>query len=288
LIIAIDTDMAIPAQVDALHIEVAANGELKFQQQYAVGPKQATLPATLTLISVHIGDDPVSVRVAGSKLGDNGMEWRTFREAVSTVPRDRIATLRMPLQWLCKGEVDAVNDGDDSPLRRERAQSTCGSGDTCRAGVCEASDVDGAGLADYRPADLYGGGETPEAGSCFDTVGCMERASPATPDADCTIEPPEGDRFNVALGVVDDGICSADGSHCYVPLNADDPEGWRLEDDRVKLPTAVCKKLSQGAVRAVLVSDTCMRKTEAVPACGPWSDVPKGKAGEYRPSGGGA
>jgi hypothetical protein len=279
LVLAIDTDMAIPAQIDSLHIEVEAHGEIEFRNEYAIGPKRATLPATLTLVSRDIGDAPVSVRVAGSKLGADGMEWRTFRETVTTVPSDRIATLRMPLQWLCKGQVEAMEDGNDSPLHRERPQSTCGSGNTCRAGKCEASDVDGESLSDYRAADLYGGGDTPEEGSCFDTVACMEGANPATPDADCTIERPDADPFNVALRVVDDGICDADASNCYVPLNADDPEGWQLEGERVKLPPAVCEKLSQGAVRAVLISDTCKRKTEQVPACGPWSDVPKGKAG---------
>jgi hypothetical protein len=288
LVIAIDTDMAIPAQLDALHIEVYAHGELEFTQQYEVGPNQATLPATLSLVSRNIGDDPVSVRVATSKLGDDGMEWRTFREAITTIPRDRIATLRMPLQWLCKGQAEAVEDGDDSPLRRERAQSTCEDGQTCRAGTCVASEVDLASLPDYAPEELYGGGATPEAGSCFDTVGCMQEASTATPDDDCTIERPSTDRLNVALRVTDGGICTADAGDCYVPLNADDPEGWQRQDERVKLPAAVCDKLREGAVSTVLVSDTCKSKTEAVPTCGPWSDVPKGETGEYRPRGGGA
>lgn len=283
LIIAIDTDMAIPAQLDALHIEVEVHGELEFAQQYDVGANQATLPATLSLVSRSVGDDPVSVRVASSKLTDDGQEWRTFRETLTTIPRDRIATLRMPLQWLCEGQVEALPDGDDSPLRRERAQSTCENGQSCRAGTCESSEVDLASLSDYVPAELYGGGDTPKTGSCFDTVGCMQQASTATPDADCSIERQSGDRLNVALRVTDGGICTADGGDCYVPLNADNPEGWLAEGDRVKLPRAVCDKLREGAVKAVLVSDTCKSKTEAVPACGPWSDVSKGKAGEYRP-----
>jgi hypothetical protein len=283
LIVAIDTDMALPDRVDTLHLEIQAHGELEFQDHYDVGPQQATVPATLVLVSRDIGDDPVTVRVAGSKSSDDGLSWQTFREAITRVPHDRIATLRMPLQWLCKGQVEAVSDSDGSPLHRQRAQSTCGNGNTCRAGKCEASDVDGPALPDYAPADLYGGGDTPESGSCFDTVGCMDGASPVTPDADCTIETPRTDRFNVALRVIEDGICAADGADCYVPLNANDPEGWSLEDDRVRLPPAVCEKLSDGSVRAVLVSDTCKRKTAAIPACGAWSEVPEGKAGEYRP-----
>ena len=288
LVLVVDTDMAIPAQLDSLLLEIEAQGDTQYKHDFDLGPTRATLPATLTLVSRDIGDDPVSIRVAASKLGDDGIEWRLFREAVSRVPRDRIATLRMPLQWLCKGQAEVVSDGDDSPLRPDDVRSTCKSGETCRAGSCQTSEVELESLPDYRPEDLYGGGETPEAGSCFDTVGCMQDARPVAPDARCTFARPAADRFNVALRVVDDGICDADAEHCYVPLNADDPEGWSLEGERVKLPSAVCDKLREGAVNDVLVSETCKRKTEKVPVCGPWSDVPKGKAGEYRPRGGGA
>ncbi|HKP57632.1 MAG TPA: hypothetical protein VJV78_12965 [Polyangiales bacterium] len=272
LILAIDTDMAIPDQIDALQIEVLVHGNVAFSDHFDIGPNQATLPATLTFVSDKIGDGLATVRVSGSKQA----EWQTFREAITTVPRDRIATLRMPLQWLCRGQAEPVNDGDNSPLKDDRAQSTCGSGNTCRAGSCEPSEVDGEDLPDYRPEDLYGGGETPEAGNCFDTLGCMEHASPATPDVDCTIERPAADRWNVALQVALGGICDSDGTNCYVTLNANHPEGWSLAGARVKLPPAACERLGDGSVRAVVVSDACKPKTERVPACGPWSEVGSG------------
>src|SRR5688572_10635547 len=100
LIVAIDTDMALPQQVDTLHVEVEVNGTLAHQNTYDVGPKKAMLPATLTLVARGDGDDPATIRIAGSKLGEQGLEWRTYREATTSVPRDRIATLRMPVQWL--------------------------------------------------------------------------------------------------------------------------------------------------------------------------------------------
>jgi hypothetical protein len=289
VIVVLDTDMALPEQIDTLHIEVSSGGKVQLENQYAVGARTVnSIPATLAVTSHGDDPQPVTVRVAGSKATSNGLEWRTFRETTTTVPTDRIAKLRMPIQWLCKGQADGVPADPDAPDLKPRAQSTCGAGSTCKAGQCEPTKVDVPDLPDYTPESVYGGGATEEEGSCFDTISCMMRGAVVTPDGDCTIAKPAAENINVALRVANDGICDSVGVNCFVPLNGLDAEGWQLSkksDARLALPEAVCEKLDEGMVRAVYVSTACQTKTAEVPACGPWSNVPKGDAGKYRPTG---
>lgn len=285
LIVTIDTDMALPEQVDHLYVRVEVEGQVRFENDYEVGSRSsAAMPATLNLVSYSDSDDPVTVKIAGSKATEDGLSWRTYREATMPIPHDRIARLHMPVQWLCKGQAEAANQSH-SPFEKPRAKSTCDDGYACRAGRCEKVKVDTSRLPDYAPEDVFGGGATPEEGSCFDTIGCMAQARTVEPDADCRVPIPEREPINVALRVLNDGICDSSGLNCYVPLDRDDAEGWRIRGDRLELPPAVCDKLHEGSVRAVLVADACEPKTNAVPTCGPWSRVPKGEPGEYRPKG---
>jgi hypothetical protein len=283
LVVAIDTDMDLPDQVDELHLRIEYRNQVKFDDQFEVGAGGVhRLPATFTVWTHAASTAPVTVKLAGSKRGEEGRDWRTYREVTLPVPRDRSATLRMPIQWLCKGQAKAALD--DSSFE-PRGMSTCDEGYACRAGQCERIAIDEEELDDYRPEDVFGGGKTPDQGSCFDTVQCMSLASEVVPDADCTFPRPDGEDFNVALRVLNDGICDASGVRCFVPLDAESSEGWSFDGDRVKLPPAVCSKLEDGDVRGVLVGDSCAMKKAGVPTCGPWSDVPKGPAGRYRPEG---
>jgi hypothetical protein len=285
LIVTIDTDMALPDQVDQLHIRVEVEGRTKFEDSYDVGPRTAAaMPATLNLVSYSDTSESVTVKIAGSAATREGLSWRTYREATMQIPRDRIARLHMPIQWLCKGQAESANT-NDSPLEKQRAKSTCDAGYACRAGRCEKAAIKESSLPDYTPEEVFGGGTTPDEGSCFDTLGCLAQGRTVPPDEDCRIPKPEAKRINVALRVLNDGICDTGGLNCYVPLDRDEKEGWRVAGDQLQLPPAVCDKMREGLVRAVLVADACEPKTSSVPTCGPWSRVPKGDAGEYRPSG---
>lgn len=286
LMVTIDTDMALPDEIDEIYVRVEAAGKLIHAQPYRVGRlAEALMPATLDIASESGSRGPVTVQVAGRRTTDDGLEWRTYRELTTTVAPGRIARLHMPLQWLCKGQAKSANERGSENVQMQRPKSTCDSGFACRAGECEKVDIKQSTLPDFAPEDVFGGGDTAESGSCFDTVACMARGITTEPDSDCRIPMPDiaRDRINVALRVSNEGICDADKLNCFVPLDQDAHEGWRVDGDALQLPPAVCTKMQEGRVRAVIVADACETKTNAVPTCGLWSNVMKGEAGEYRP-----
>jgi hypothetical protein len=276
IIVSLDTDMALPEEIDEVWMQVAVRGASVFNNvdnPYQVGPEktQNQIPGTLTVVAGDDPSTPVSIRVAGKKLG----VWRTYREIVTTIPVDRTALLRMPLQWLCDGSAKPGADSSDGSPGMPLPQSTCESGYACKAGTCQRSEVEVASLGDYDPGLVFGGAAQPADGACFDTVPCMIGGTIVQPETDCMIAKPDVDQFNVALRVPGDGICDESGTTCFVPLNAEHEEGWTTEDDRLTLPGAACERLIEGQASAVYVSDDCPTKTEAQPPCGEWSSVPR-------------
>jgi hypothetical protein len=284
LVIAVSTDMAMPQQIDNVAVQVLMRGTVVFDQNYAVGSgaEGTMIPATLTLASGS-RRDPVTVRVSGQKRG----RWRTYREATTTVPVDRSAMLRMPVQWLCDESAKAIPFRDASGVTRIQMASACDAGNTCVAGQCVPTLIDEPMLPDFAAPEVFGGAERPENGECFDTIPCMAAGSIVEPDEDCTVEAPDGDAVNVALRVTNDGICDATtGTICFVPLDEDKVEGWsrRQGSNRLQLPEAVCDKLKSRRVNAVYTSTECATKRPAIPPCGPWSNV--GKKQENQGTGG--
>lgn len=274
LIVTFDSDMAMPRQIDSIRVQVLSRGVPRLDVPYAVGSRDQRLPTTLTLIAGSDATTPVTVRVAGIKQ----TKALTLREAITTVPVGRSAELRMPVQWLCTETVKSTpgRSGFDLP----DLSSVCTDGNTCRAGRCVPSDVDSDDLPDYAPQNVWGGAELPEDGTCFDTLPCMLRGEAFQPSADCSLPKPHGDRINVALRVTEGGICDSTNTTCFVPLNAEDGEGWRTQSDgeTIRLAPGVCDKLADHSVGAVYLSTQCPSKTSAIPVCGEWSAVPRNKA----------
>ena len=225
---------------------------------------------------------PVTIRV----IGKRGTLVRTLRETVTTIPRDRLATLRMPIQWLCDGSAKSAGGADIT--------STCDEGLTCQAGACVPKDLVQDELPTYVPADVFGGGNEQGSGTCFDTVPCMIGGTIAKPDANCTIpRPPGAGDVNVALRVPSGGICDDAETNCFVPLDRNGRDGFvdpGSNGGPILLPKAACTRLAEGRVTGIIVSTTCATKTETTPTCGPWSSVngastrPPGDAGAAGPA----
>jgi hypothetical protein len=259
LMVSIQTDMAPPKDFDAIRLEVVVNGGLFFGSDYQV-PAEQQMPATFAIVAGSTPGQVVDVRILARQNGT----LRFLREAVTTVPSDHLAMLRMPVEWLCDG---MVVDGA-SPT------SSCPQGQTCVAGACTMSTLNSAALPTFDAAQVFGGSATPGiGGTCLDTVACFAGGYRAIPDASCTIPaPPAGKGTNVALVTPPggDGICGPDA--CLIPLDQGD-EGWQVAGGRLQLPTAACAKVSSGKALSIAVTTTCATKTPSIPTCGPWSAV---------------
>lgn len=281
LVLTFQTDMAMPKQIDTVDVRVMLRGNrVQYMNSYAVGPgnDEYRVPGTLTLLAGEDPNLPITVRIAGSK--DN--RWRTYREITTTVPSDRVAELRMPIQWLCNESAmpQPVSEPDGMGGTITRIVSQCDDGTTCKAGRCVPNTVDSGTLPDYDPGNTFGGAGSPENGVCFDTIACLSGGAAVVPDDDCTVSKPDGERINLGLRVADGGICDSENTTCFVPLDGRSDEGWLPAPDgtRLQLPAAVCDRIAERKLLAVYSSTDCATKSESMPPCGEWSSVPGERA----------
>lgn len=278
--VALATDMSVPKDIDHVRVQVVqTRGPVVHDQTYWLEPANGgdtRLPATLAVVSGESSGGDVEVRVTGFR----GSEARTFTKVLTAIPDSRLATLRIPVQWLCDESAEHIVD--------DIYESACPARDgeeySCVAGACELARVDVEDLPDYDPTTVFGGGEGPDdvLGECFDTTECFDGGHDIEATADCEIEVdvPSGGELNVALKFPSDdrnsgsspGICSSDG--CYVPLDKDDRYGWRTDvAGIVLLPRAACDAVLEGAAESLRVCYTHRSKTAQFPTCGPWSSV---------------
>jgi len=259
VVVAIQTDVALPDSVDALRLEVSTEGRLVLGNDYAVGAGRQLIPATLGILRGPNPSAPVLIRLIAKKAGVPKM----VRDVVTTIP-PRIIAVRVPIRWLCDESAKVSSPGS--------VESICPSGQTCIGGECLDAAVDGSQAPDYLAADVFGGGTGTGDGTCFDVVGCLSPSNPVVPDEACTIPRPAGAQLNVALGVENDGICDDTKRRCFVILDKG-IGGWQEAGDRVRLPRAVCSRIATGRVKSVVTSGQCATKTERDPVCGSWSSV---------------
>lgn len=305
--LALQTDMSVPKDVNRIRLQVLVGNKLQHDQTYPVSPEKngAKLPATLAIVAGDQKNPTVQVRVIGIREQGKELEARTFAKVVTTVPTSRIATLRIPIQWLCDGTARPDGDGFASTCQPAGKDIDVEDERACVAGECKPVLVDSALLPDFAPEDIFGGDPGPGGftGVCFDTAPCFDAGFVAVPNEDCELRlnVPDNGEVNVALQFpleVDDtegtGICGEDA--CYVPLDQDQTYGWSIpgsggagsDDPRegeggegvdgsglttVKLPPSVCDRVDEGIAQAVRVTYACQTKTPKYPTCGPWSAV---------------
>jgi hypothetical protein len=273
----VSSDVTAPDDLDNVLVEVESGGQLRQSRiDSTVGPNQLTLPGTLGIVAGD-SEDPAVIRVFGKR----GNEWRALREAVVSVPADgQIVALHLPLQWLCLGEASVA----PGSARTMDPLSACPSGETCAS-----SDVALEELPAFSDEEVYGGTITEDAAGepaeCFDTLACFagsggDRATGIQVDeydsGACELDIPVGDQTNVALVVPRGagGFCPEDAdAPCLVPLDFDAVNGWRDADGKVRLPEAVCRRVSDGDVLGIAHSNACDTKTRSNPPCGDWSSV---------------
>ncbi|WP_437978037.1 hypothetical protein WMF11_15725 [Sorangium sp. So ce295] len=270
IMLAVSTDLRMPEDFGALQVQVFEGGTPKFSATYerlGKADAAARLPATIGFYSSSGGGDSIRIKVS-ALIGDELGAIRILREAVTRIPKNRVALLTLPLNFLC--DDSGESDGTGGVVNKH-----CLEGQTCVAGACASSEVDAGALPDYAPANVYGGGDGDGDGDCFDVTACFQGTTPAEVDAACSIAGEAGVPLNVALETAaGDGICD-DAERCLVALDAGSADGFQVaEDGRIQLPTAVCDQVAAGRIAAVVTSPVtaaCVQKTVGLPTCGPWS-----------------
>lgn len=262
LMIAIHTDLSLPKDIDTIRLEVLRGDDSKYQQDFEnLGDADADprLPLTLGLVAKEEPGAEVRVRVSARRGGEAG-EVRILREAVTTIPEERVALLHLPLQFLCDGSGSEKNDG-------QVENKVCAVGQTCVAGACVSAAVDSAALSDYAPEDVFGGGSGNGDGACFDVASCFAQGADVDVDSECAFD--DG-AVNVALRTESDGVCGDKG--CLVALDAGGDAGFQGSEGKVKLRATVCAQITAGKVLGVVaapVGGSCPQKTMGLPICRP-------------------
>jgi hypothetical protein len=290
LMVAFDSDMAVPKDVSTAEFE-ALLGTLSQGTRFELGPPGSRLPATLGVVIESGERKGVELSLDAGKDG----RLRTVGLVQTTVPNDRIALVRMPIQWLCTLRVHDVDE--------ETRESDCGPDETCNAGRCEPAEIPEEDLPTYDPKDVFGGGvgDGPS-GLCFDTQEgfAPPRGLLVTSEIDqetCRVPLPD-DKFNFALRVRGgDGIC-IDNDLCLVTMNRSKVTGWYEVDENgdededggfAQLPTIICDELEPGtgAVLGVYAAPFLPVKIPEIPLCAPWSSAgvedPDGNGGKIDP-----
>lgn len=229
LMVAVQTDMSVPDDINTLRIEVRQFGGTIAKIDNEIRPFSSRgifMPGTLGLVEGSDPGSPVEIRVSSKfkyessdfryEEGEDDPRpdgvFRTLREVVTTVPRGRVATLPLPIQWLCS-EDPSTPDGDREYLtqRGDDPRNECGDGLTCISGTCQDNEVDSDGLDEFDPDDPGLGGGGGGDGTCFDTLDCFRAAELVTPDyavdesgsgleiTGCTLTVDDLDDLNVAL-----------------------------------------------------------------------------------------
>lgn len=264
VVVVIATDVALPDAIDKIRLEIQVRGVTKLANDYEVGAGRLLVPATLGVLQ---GDDP-SAPVSFRLIGRKGGAAKLVRDVITTIPNERIVSLRMPIRWLCddtaQDKLPITNPPTVEPKR-------CPLGQTCIGGDCYGPEIDPNTLPEYTDVDRGDG-------VCFDVPACLGGATVADLDlATCTIaKPPDAATLNVALRVDKDGVCDPITGVCWVALDhqltAGPLDGWRIKGDRIELAQEVCRRSSTSPPRvlSVVTSTTCPAKPPNLPLCGPW------------------
>jgi hypothetical protein len=241
VMVVLQSDMAIPKDFNRVRVDITVRGRKVFQETYVADESGGiTLPGTIAVVAGEETAPPVEVKVVG--INRDG-EAQTFSKAVTTMPRSRIATLRVPMQWLCTGKVLTIGEGADAEF-----ESACnpekGVETSCVAGDCVPVDVAEPDLPTYEAKEVFGGGEYPDdpSGTCFDVQGCFKPGVDLLPDLDpdsdtycqAAITVPQDFTVNFAVktppggaGVCDD---EDEDAPCYVVLDQSETFGWTALD----------------------------------------------------------
>jgi hypothetical protein len=300
LILSITTDMQTPKDVDILSVYVETDSKPKFDYLGRVRPDgSVSLPSTLAIIEPDSEGAQVRIRVVAFQ----GQKARVLRDVLTTIPHQRSALLRLPLNLIDDGSVTGTlpqqyvpvgrsNPGgppegdtqfepiDPVPTDPGYMTTKCDftQHQTMVAGVCQSAVLDSAKLPDYSHTQVFGDGGSELSPACFDVATCFAQSTVIAPssvqtngDGSCSFPLGQGvggALANVALATPSTGT-PVNGID-LVPLESDPGEGFSVQGTTVTLVPGVCAQLQKpGTQLVVATSSACASKTESSPVCEP-------------------
>ena len=145
IVVLVDTDLAVPGELDRFRLQVEFRGQAHADHTYPLTPGSAgaaSLPGTFTVVAGEDLASLVTVEVTGQK-GSNVVVRRTARTRFS---EGEALLLRLTLQRAC-------------------VSKSCPKGQTCKAGLCASDEVDPATLPRYSPDKVLLDGGPRDAGA---------------------------------------------------------------------------------------------------------------------------
>lgn len=273
------TDMSVPKDVTSVGLYIFAGGApISFGEYEAVdvgtGNYLVRFPSTFAVVSNGKASAPVRVQLVAYRRGPNGArEPLVLREAVTTVPTQRVAMLRMPLQWINQGGIIGQTATPGSLLKSDCPGDNQGYLD----GACGSIEVDVDKLPDFSEAEVFGGGNASgDGGRCLDLASTFDNATTLPVDLrDCSAPlPADASTLNLAVEAKANGVCIGPGGAppCYVVLDAQPSvgAGWTTNAGRVRFSPGLCRRLERGDALRVVAASGFPAKTERTPVCAPW------------------
>ena len=311
--LAVSTDMQTPKDIDVVSIYVTTNGAPKFDYLGRVLPDgSVALPSTLAIVEPDTQGAQVRIRVVGFQTQPSGSaDARVLRDVLTTVPHERVALLRVPLDFLDDGSGTGQLPAMSVPLGPGGAPegdtqfdpttlgSSCDFDQDQRTeidGVCASAIIDSSTLPTYAPDEVYGDGSLQASGAvtgCFDVATCLAGATPvqglSTPSCSFAVGAmgamnQESAPTNLALVTPSTGACLAPGQ-CYVPLENDPNDGWTVSGSTVKMIPGICAAIAHGAQLVEVTGGGCAPLTESQPVCEPVVPIADGGASDGGPVG---
>jgi hypothetical protein len=296
LMLSISTDMQTPKDLDVVSLFVATDGVAKFDYLGRVLPDGTlSLPSTLALVQPENPNAQVHIRVTGFQTQGTQENARVLRDVLTTVPTERTALLRLPLDFIDDGSGHGTLPAQYVPLGASGAPegltqfdptttiaSKCDPmklcetpGSNCQTtinGSCASATVNSSALPTYSDSEVFGDGGTEASPVCFDVEMCFQGATrvASVDTANCTFPLAAGTtptKLNLALATTSTGAL-VNGQY-LVPLANDPTDGWSASGTTVTMPAAICGLLTNGAQLYEATSGACPPMTDTMPVCEP-------------------
>jgi len=132
LILAISTDMQAPKDISTVSLFITEGQVVKFDYVGLVAPDgSVSLPSTLALVEPDDPSTQIQIRV----IGFNGQTARVLRDVQTTVPHQRTALMRVPLDFIDLGSATGMIPGNYYPSTADAVNVGVGDGGAGGGGI---------------------------------------------------------------------------------------------------------------------------------------------------------